>query len=349
MNDIKIKVSYVTTLPIEGNSPSVIIFEDSINNYYVEFIDNDTNQIITKKNFISNQYVYGDRQWFTNWLIKIYNEKNELIHTDIFNLKNKTVFIKIDGRALGDNLAWIPYVEEFRKKHECHVICSTFINDLLVDVYPNILFVKPNTRIDNVYAQYYVGANNNDNIKYSPSNSSKIPLQKVSSDTLGLEYKEVIPNLIHDYSPTKRRVEGKYVCISEHGSHISKEWKSGIIGWQNVVNYLNNNGYKVLVISKEPTELSNVINLTGDIPLKDRINDLYYADFYIGVSSGLSWLSWAVGTHVVMISDCTPKWHEFKTKMTRIGGENLDTVNYDVVFYTSMETVLDTLNDLIYN
>ena len=50
-----------------------------------------------------------------------------------------------------------------------------------------------------------------------------------------------------------------------------------------------------------------------------------------------------------MISDCTPKWHEFKTKMTRIGGENLDTVNYDVVFYTSMETVLDTLNDLIYN
>ncbi len=344
---MKIKVSYVSTLPLEGNSPSVIIIEDDLKEYYVEFIDNTTNEVITKSRFKSNQYVYGNRQWFTNWLIKVYDDKNVLIHTDIFNLKDKTAFIKIDGLALGDNLAWVPYVEEFRKKHNCNVICSTFFNELFVDVYSNILFVKPNTQIENVYAQYYIGANSTDNKKYSPSNSTKVPLQKVSSDILGLEFNEVVPNLIHKYFQVKRKYNEKYVCISEHGSHPTKEWKSGKIGWQNVVDYLNTKGYKVLVISKEPTTLDNVINLTGNIPLKERMNDLYFAEFFIGVSSGLSWLSWAVGTPVVMISDCTPNWHEFKTKMTRIGGENLDSVNYDVIDNTSHTTVINVINGLI--
>ena len=85
---MKIKVSYVSTLPLEGNSPSVIIIEDDLKEYYVEFIDNTTNEVITKSRFKSNQYVYGNRQWFTNWLIKVYDDKNVLIHTDIFNLKD---------------------------------------------------------------------------------------------------------------------------------------------------------------------------------------------------------------------------------------------------------------------
>jgi autotransporter strand-loop-strand O-heptosyltransferase len=41
---------------------------------------------------------------------------------------------------------------------------------------------------------------------------------------------------------------------------------------------------------------------TGDRPLQERARWLRHADFFIGLSSGLSWLAWAVGTPVVMIS-----------------------------------------------
>ena len=34
----------------------------------------------------------------------------------------------------------------------------------------------------------------------------------------------------------------------------------------------------------------------------DKINLLQRSEFFIGLGSGMSWLSWAVGTHVFMIN-----------------------------------------------
>jgi ADP-heptose:LPS heptosyltransferase len=39
---------------------------------------------------------------------------------------------------------------------------------------------------------------------------------------------------------------------------------------------------------------------------------LQHCEFFIGVSSGLSWLAWACGKKVVMISGITKKENEFK-------------------------------------
>ena len=342
-DDKKIVISYVCTLPLIGNSPNVIIYDKKDDEYIIEFINNHTKEVISRKKFRSNELVIGDRQWYTNWLIKIYDTNNNLIHIDEFNLNNKNVFIKMDAYALGDNIAWIPYVEEFRKKHNCNVICSTFHNDLFIDAYPEILFVKPNTEIKNVYVQYYIGANNSDNIKYSPVNSEKVPLQKVSSSILGLEDKELIPDLISSIRFKERRLEDKYVCISEYGSHEKKMWKEGLEGWQYIVDKLNDRGYKVCVISREPTQLKNIIDWTGDINLKQRMIDLYYSEFFIGVSSGLSWLSWSVGTKVYMISDCTPDWHEFKSNIVRINSNKLDKVDYEITDYTKKEKVIEII------
>ena len=66
-------------------------------------------------------------------------EPKEIINWDIdkikkfmkqLNLKDKRVFICFESKSLGDNLAWVPYVEKFRTIHKCEVICSTFNNDL---------------------------------------------------------------------------------------------------------------------------------------------------------------------------------------------------------------------------
>lgn len=349
MLDVNFKVDYVVKLPLDGNNPKVTIYGNPNNDqiYTVLFIDRTKKELVCQGNIKINNTIIGVRQWHTDWLIQIYDSNNNIVYENEYNPTFKNIYIKIDGYALGDNLAWMPYIEEYRKKYNCNLICSTFHNHLFETEYPDILFVEPNTVIKNLYSQIYVGAITGDfNDKYSPITSTHNPLQKVASETLGLPFKEIKPRVgYHDLPKTD--YGGKYVCISQFGSTIEKSWRGVEDNWQIIVNYLNDMGYKVVVISKELTYLENVINKTGNIPLSDRISDLEGAEFYMGVSSGLAWLSWAVGTPVIMISDVTPKWHEFQTNIVRIGGDNLKYVDYKSTDWTKPEHVINEINNII--
>lgn len=341
----RFEVSYMTTLPKEGNSPRISIFGNIPQKYNIKFYESNSDKLIFEDYCETNQTLIPRlKQWFTIWNIKIFDEGGYIVYETIFNPNNKTIFIKIDAWALGDTIAWIPYVEEFRKKNMCNVICSTFHNDLFIRAYPNILFVKPNTIINNVYAQYYIGATNNDKF-YSPINVSEHPLQKVASSILGLEFKEIRPDLKSQYVNKGPRTKEKYICLSEFGSDKIKNWRCEN-GWQYIVDYLNSKGYKVLVISKEPTQLKNVIDLTGDINLEERIIDLMYCDYYIGVSSGLAWLAWSLGTTCVMISDGTPQFHEFQSDMVRICANDLTEINWEYSNVTLPINVLKKLEEM---
>ena len=52
---------------------------------------------------------------------------------------------------------------------------------------------------------------------------------------------------------------------------------------------------------------------TGDRPLQERARWLKHAELFIGLSSGLSWLAWAMGKPVVLISGFTHPTNEFDT------------------------------------
>ena len=345
---MEVKVSYVSKLPLLGDSPKVTIYDEDNKEYIVQFI-NSFGAIRNSGTYKSNELIIGDRQWYNNWTIIVRDTESNILFTDKFDAKGKTVFIKIDAYALGDTIAWIPFVEEFRLKHQCNVICSTFHNNILADAYPYILFAEPNTQIQNIYAQYYIGAKSDGNMKYSPIVTDENPLQKTASEILGIPYKEIRPDLTPVIKgKVKPNRDKKYVCISEYGSIDKKMWKEGLDGWQIIVDYLNDNGFDVLVISKEQTELQNVVNLTGDISLIDRMVDLYYCEFFIGVSSGLAWLAWSLGKHVVMISDVTPSDHEFYTDCTRINANFLTKVDYNEEFYTTIPEVIKDLKYLIH-
>lgn len=341
------KFNYKTTLPKDANAPSVFVYSNTSSEYHIIFNILLNNQKVKISEAIckSNQVALANyNQCYNDWIIDIY-QNNQLIESNVFDVTNKVVFIKMDATALGDNIAWIPYVEEFRKTRNCIVICSTFFNDLFKDIYPDILFVKPNTNVDNIYAQYYVGATYDNNIKYSPVNADSVPLQEISSAILKLPSVELRPPLELLFNKTKQHK--KYVCISEYASHENKHWKYNN-GWQIIVDYLNSIDYDVYIISKEPTTLNNVINLTGNISLIQRAQTLRNADFFIGLSSGLSWLSWAVNTHVFMISDVTPPHHEFKSNITRVCANNdMLKIDYNAPNITSPDIVIDNIKNYL--
>ena len=346
-NKLRVLTNYVTKIPLEGDAPNVYLNGDSSGEMYrIEFVEDDTENVFSKHLVTADgSLTRGGIQWFVNWRIDIYKQvDNSLVYSSKYDPSNKVVFIKFDGFALGDNIAWIPYVEEFRKKHNCTVICSTFHNYMFQNIYPKILFVKPNTVIENVYSQYYIGASM-DNYAYCPINYENSPLQKMASKTLGIKHSEIRPKLEYNVYMTKPKIEGKYVCISEFASHEKKHWKCPG-GWQKVVDLLLEKGYKVAVISKEKTELKNIIDLTGDSPIKDRMVDLYHCDFYMGVSSGLAWLAWGLSKKVIMISDCTPSWCEFEENNYRVIKKEIDSINYKVEEHSSFLDVYSKITQL---
>jgi len=57
-----------------------------------------------------------------------------------------------------------------------------------------------------------------------------------------------------------------------------------------VVDYLNSKGYKVVVISKEESELNGIIDKTN-LNLTETMRILKHATFFMGLSSGLAWLA----------------------------------------------------------
>jgi autotransporter strand-loop-strand O-heptosyltransferase len=292
--------------------------------YKVNFINHKTGKILYTCDVNNNMWTRANIEYFVKWRIEVINkETNEIDFQYLYDNTDKRVYIHLDSSAIGDTLAWFPYVEEFRKKHNCKVICSTFHNEWFKDKYPEIEFSKPGIEVKDIYAMYSIGWHYDEdrkpNLNKIPIEFKKHPLGQSASSILGLNYTEVKPEVV---IPNKgQQIDGKYICIAPHASAHAKYWNhSG--GWQNIINYLKDQGYKVVMITHERLgdewhdsklggTLTGVIDKTGDYPIGDRMVDLKFASGFIGLGSGLSWLSWAVGTPTILISGFSEPYSEF--------------------------------------
>ena len=301
----------------------VEILGDKFAKFRVEFINQDNNEIIHKTEITNNMWTKTTIKYYVNFLIKITNLNTKEVFEHQYNAENKRVYIHLDSSSIGDTLAWFPFVEEFRKKHNCQVVCSTFHNKWFESEYPEIEFTQPGTQADNLYAMYNIGWYYNEdstiNTHYNPNDFRKYSLQECSADILGIDYKEIKPKL--SFKNTGPTIEGKYVCIAPHGSAHAKYWNYPG-GWQDVIDYLNKEGYKVVMITQEKLgddwhdsklggTLTGVIDKTGDYPLSDRATDMMGAEFFIGIGSGLSWLNWALNQKTILISGFSAPFSEF--------------------------------------
>lgn len=303
------------------NGAKVEILGNDEKKYKVEFINNDSKEIEYSTYINNNNWCKTIKEYYINWHIKVYLDEI-LISEDVFNPKNKHVYIALDSNAIGDTIAWFPIIEEFRKKNDCIVSVSTFKNDWFREKHPNLNFINPGDVVNNIYAMYSIGwYYNNKSINYNktPINFREKSLQETATAILGMDKMEVKPKI--NVKNKKPNIEGKYVVIAPHASAHAKYWnKEG--GWQAVVDYLNSIGYKVVMLTQEKLgdlwhdsklggTLTNVIDKTGDIDIQDRFTDILNADLFIGVGSGLSWVSWALGTKTILISGFSYPYTEF--------------------------------------
>jgi autotransporter strand-loop-strand O-heptosyltransferase len=268
--------------------------------FKVQYFDGD--KLIYENTIGSNCWVKLNRQYYTKWHSKVYMD-GKLIHDDVLNLEGKRVYIALSSKSLGDTIAWAPYAVEFQKKHRCEVIMSTFLNKIL-DI-PEIELVEPGTVVPNVYAQYNIGWFYDSNKE--PELPNTIKLQEAATKILGLEFKEIKPTIIYPYKKVIN--DTKYVTIATNSTSGCKFWTKE--GWQGVINYLHEKGYKVINVSLEENPFDNCEQIINH-NIYDTMALIDHSEFFIGLGSGVSWLAWALGKEVVMINNFAEEDHEFE-------------------------------------
>lgn len=296
--EVKVFQHYISNpfLEIKGVSDS---------NFLVRFYD-EKGSIVYENTIKSNCWVRLNRQYYTRYTTKVWQD-GELIYSDTLNLEGKEILITIDSKALGDTMAFIPYCEAFQEKHKCKVTVSTFWNKILD--YPNLKFIEPGQAIG-CYALYSLGYFHDPDKEPVPAN--KVPLQQSASNILGLDYVELVPKV----KVNRERLDlGRYVVIATNSTAQCKFWTRA--EWQILINYLHSKGYRVINVSRETNPFDNCEPISNT-SIEYTMQVIAGAEYMVGLSSGLSWLAFAIGTHVVLISNFTAVDYEFKTKCTRI-------------------------------
>lgn len=294
-------------------SPKVEITGSLKDNYFIEFINQKNNSLVYSSEISNNMWSSTAYQYFIDWKINVKSNSSKEVFTQSINLQNQSVKIINESPSLGDCIAWTPIVSEFQKKYNCKVDYFTPFIELFTNQYDNISIFPYNQKDrSGYYAKYDLG--------YYLDNKFKVPfdprtrnLQQLACDILGLDFNEVRPKIY--IADNKRLLNDKYVCISTSSTSGCKHWQNPD-GWQSVVNYLNNLGFKVVVIQKESLNymdlkgLNNVIHPTTK-SLQEAISWLSHCEFYIGLGSGISWLAWGLNKKVIMISGFSKPFAEF--------------------------------------
>jgi len=290
------------------DGPFVEVLGDSDYKYLVKFIDSNNNKILYDCVISPNQWTRCSIKYFVNWRIQIENLSTKEITIDDFNLDNKIIRVSLDSSSLGDTLAWMPHVNEFAEKNNCIVIISTFKNFLFeTEKYPRLHFVNPGVTYENTYCNYMIGwfyDNNEINIYKNPRDFKNIPLQATTSDILGLKESSIKPFV--KVKNTESPLDTKYICIAIHSTAQAKYWNNPT-GWQEIVDHYKLKGYEVVIVSSEEDGYMGNPNPKGVLYMKDSSMDtlmtyLYNCEMFIGISSGISWLSWALNKKTVIIS-----------------------------------------------
>jgi len=284
-------------------------------NWHIKISDFDTSMVGFDGD-ISEQILVSLEKYYIHWYIEAWLD-GEKVFEHLMDLHDKDIYIFMVDGVLGDTISVLPYVNALKEIYNANITLypPNSFKELCKEYMPGINVQEEIP--GGCYASFCLAVF--DLPPYLiPDDSRHWPPYKSAQVILGLH--EQAPTI--QYYPTApRQIQEKYVCIAVQASGIMKRWLYPE-GWDIVVEYLKSLGYRVLCIDGGHTVIENGFetsmpagaeDFTGMRPLMERINLLAYADFFIGLGSGLSWLADSCGIPVVLISGFSLPMGEFET------------------------------------
>jgi autotransporter strand-loop-strand O-heptosyltransferase len=283
----------------------------------VRLRDLDTGNIL----FLSDNkgaFVRSSKRFFVRFGIDVWETDPAGTLTPVFShgfdVRGREVLIHFPVGTLGDTMGWFSYANRFAAVYGARVTCamSGLIIPLLQGAYPHLRLVTHEQVVeqklsDTAYATYCLGLFFDDTaFEWQPTDFRHVGLHRTAGYILGVDPTEEVPRIrLPDES---RPIEEPYVCIAVQASTQCKHWTNPH-GWREVIAFLKGRGQGI-VWNSIP---HGVEDETGDRPLTERARWLRHCAAFVGLSSGLSWLAWAAGCPVVMVSGFTHPNNEFHT------------------------------------
>jgi len=250
--------------------------------------------------------------WSFNQSINPIDLKSKL--TDI----EPRTLVEIKSNALGDTIGAMSVIEKWKKETGKEVSVLSNFSDLFKKSYPDLnILNKKNTNVqyhstdgvwsidDKIYTE-----------KIVTTYKFEVPLLEGYAQDFGITTEGI--ELKVDLFKKERPIQSKYVCIAVQSTAQAKYWNHPG-GWDELCKMLRKKGLTPVCIDKDFSfgiqsyfneSPSKAVKKNG-LSLEDTINYLYHSEMFIGLSSGLSWLSQAVKKPTVIISNFTSKDHEY--------------------------------------
>jgi len=298
-----------------------VVLPENEHPWRVRIADLDTGNTLYETEIKAGR-VSSTKRYYVRFRIDVWQEGESLFSHE-YSADGQAVLIQFPVGTLGDTLGWFPYAVRFQEQHNCHLTCAMAerLIPLFRDTHPEIEFVT-HEAVDpeRYYATYSIGLFFDDKDRvFQPCDFRHVGLHRTAGYILGVDPTEEPPKIALD--DDTRPLTEPYVCIAVQSTTQAKCWNNPL-GWHEIVGYLKEAGYRVVCIDQKQVHGTGIVwnhiphgvaDETGDRPLLERARWLRHADFFIGLSSGLSWLAWAVGTPVVLISGFTHPTNEFTT------------------------------------
>jgi autotransporter strand-loop-strand O-heptosyltransferase len=287
----------------------------------IRLSDLDTGNILYETELKTGR-VNSTKRYFVRFRVEISAGGQQFLAHD-YEAQGREVLIQFPVGTIGDTMGWFPYAVKFQQQHGCRLTCAMAerLIPLFHDAYPEIGFVThEQVEPQRYYASYSIGLFFDDKeCVHQPCDFRHVGLHRTAGYILGVDPTEEPPQI--GLPDEGRPIPEPYVCIAAQSTTQSKYWNNPN-GWREIVSFLKEAGYRVICIDQKPVHGHGLVwnhiphgaeDETGDRPLPERVRWLRHAEFFVGLSSGLSWLAWAAGTPVVMISGFTHPTNEFAT------------------------------------
>jgi len=228
------------------------------------------------------------------------------------------ILVDIESHALGDSVGAVAVISKYQELNGYEVTVISNHPNLFTKSYPNLKFIGRNEPITDFY---------NDRIQ--TLYKFDIPLLEGYAKDFGITTEGI--TLKVDSVEKQRPIKNKYVCIGVHSTAQCKYWNYPG-GWDILSKMLRKKGLTPVVVERD--ELFGIEGHMNGLPQSavkkvgmnflDVLNYIEHCEFYIGLSSGLSWVAQGLGKPTVIISNVTSKDNEYIDEKTlRIYDESI--------------------------
>ncbi len=307
--------------------------------FRIQVRDLDTASVLFDQPVGGGGQMVSSKRYYVRFGIEVWRDGISVFRHEC-DAAGRKVLARMEVGGLGDQIAWIGQAVAFARKHGCHLSCVVrpHVVPLFRDAYPEVRFLTAEqTDPDEYYATYKLFIfYNDDRNDWQPCDYRQVGLCHTAAYILGLPPREERPLITIDADGPP--IAEPYVCIATQATSQNKYWNNPL-GWTEIVTFLKAYGYRVICIDQNPIESRGIVSNqipygaedeTGHRPLTERARWLKHAAFFVGLSSGLSWLAWASGCPVVMISGFTHPLNEFQTPYRVINYHACNSCSNDV-------------------